>query len=95
MAIPGKSSRTSTPKTPTGRRSPAVSTAGSESSAFTDSERKTPNGNGGAAFGPGGGSGMPDRAESAAVRVVVRVRPQNKKEIDAGGTECLAFPSEV
>eukprot|EP00752_Nemacystus_decipiens_P003563 g3286.t1 len=71
----------------------APSTAGSESSA--DNERKTPNGNGVAAaggFGAAGGGGG-DRASSA-VRVVVRVRPQNKKEIEAGGTVCVTFPSE-
>ncbi|CAM9173986.1 unnamed protein product [Scytosiphon promiscuus] len=80
-------------RTPTGRRSPAASVAGSESSGVTDSERRTPTGNGMAAAGFGGAGAGGDRPNSA-VRVVVRVRPQNKKEIEAGGTVCVSFPSE-
>lgn len=100
MTSPPVRSRTPSRRSPS-RRSPAASTAGSsESGAVTDTERKTPIGNGtgfGAAAGGGagaGGGGGADRAGSA-VRVVVRVRPQNKKEIEAGGTVCVAFPSEV
>ncbi|CAM9975775.1 unnamed protein product, partial [Ectocarpus sp. 8 AP-2014] len=37
-------------RTPSGRRSPVASVAGSESSAVTDSERKTPNGIGAGGF---------------------------------------------
>lgn len=81
-------------RTPTGRRSPAASVAGSESSGVTDSERRTPTGNGMAAGGFGGAGAGGERPNSA-VRVVVRVRPQNKKEIEAGGTVCVSFPSEV
>lgn len=92
MATPPLPTRARTP----GRRSPVPSAAGSESSADNDS-RKTPNGSGiaaGGGFAGGGGGGGGDRANSA-VRVVVRVRPQNKKEIEAGGSVCVAFPSEV
>ncbi len=91
MATPPLPTRARTP----GRRSPAASAAGSESSG--DNDKKTPNGSGIAAaggFGGGGAGGGGDRANSA-VRVVVRVRPQNKKEIEAGGTVCVTFPSEV
>lgn len=85
-------------RTPTGRRSPAASVAGSESSGVTDTERRTPTGNGGMAaggFGGAGGAGGGGDRPNSAVRVVVRVRPQNKKEIEAGGTVCVSFPSEV
>ncbi|CAM9869571.1 unnamed protein product, partial [Ectocarpus fasciculatus] len=45
-------------RTPSGRRSPVASVAGSESSAVTDSsERKTPNGIGSGGFAGGGGGG--------------------------------------
>ncbi|CAN0015053.1 unnamed protein product, partial [Choristocarpus tenellus] len=48
--------------------------------------------------GKGGGgadsSSSGRKSSGGDVRVVVRVRPQNSKEIAAGGTVCVSFPSE-
>lgn len=78
-------------RTPTGRgRSPAGSATTSSESAGAKTAANGHN----SSFGNAPGGALGDRAESA-VRVVVRVRPQNKKEIEAGGTVCVAFPSEV
>lgn len=82
-------------RTPTRRRSPPASVTCSESSAATDIEKRTPNGYNGAGFSGGGAGGGEHGREQSAVRVVVRVRPQNKKEVEAGGTVCVNFPSEV
>lgn len=85
------------PKTPSRRRP----NAGMSDS---DPERKPPtptpsksssNGSNPGGGGGSGGSFSGDRSTESAVRVVVRVRPQNKKEIDAGGKVCVSFPSEV
>ncbi|CAM9622605.1 unnamed protein product, partial [Discosporangium mesarthrocarpum] len=43
--------------------------------------------------GSGGGGDGGKKSGGGDVRVVVRVRPQNSKEIAAGGTVCVSFPS--
>lgn len=84
------------PKTPSRRRPNAgMSDSDPERKPPTPTPSKSSSNGSNPGGGGSGGSFSGDRSPESAVRVVVRVRPQNKKEIDAGGKVCVSFPSEV
>lgn len=75
-------------RTPTaGRPSPQNRT--------TPSSKTSSNSGSDAGCGAGEGGGGAGGGTDSSVRVVVRVRPQSKKELEGGHSFCVSFPSQV